>query len=260
MTLSISPDRIFRFLLGVIIFLALASLGGHLIHLTTGHDTIFGLRQMFDMNIEHNIPSWYSATALLVSSILLFSIYCIERKASSNNAGYWLFLCAVFQFLAFDEAFSVHEGLWRMGHNALQANGVTYFTWIMPAMVLVLIVFLSSFRFLGRLDWDVRKLMVLSGMIYVGGAAFVEELCHMRMDIVVAAKIEIDLLYVLLSTVEEFMEMFGVILFIYTLLRHIETRFGEIGVRFQSFPAAVSSRRRALLYPQQRHARVRNFR
>lgn len=231
MKVTISAHRIFLMLFGIISFLTLASFTGHMIHMLTGHDTIFGLRQLFDMNGELNIPAWYSATALFATSLLLLGIYFVEKGNPDSPRFNWLFLSLVFQFLAYDEAFSVHEGLWRMGHNFLVDLNMSYFTWILPAMVLVTLVFAVSFHFLFRLESNIRRLMMVSGAIYVGGAAFVEELCHLRRDALTTSEIT-DPLYIALSTCEEFMEMFGIALFIFALLRHLEQRYAGLVLEF----------------------------
>ena len=98
------------------------------------------------------------------------------------------------------------------------------------ACVIVLVVATAYLPFLRALPVRTRWLFILSGAIYVGGAVGVEWATIWYED-----NDQLDTLaYNLWNAVEEFMEMAGVILFIYTLLRHIaeHSKTTSLSIRF----------------------------
>ncbi|NKB60485.1 MAG: hypothetical protein GKS00_29615 [Alphaproteobacteria bacterium] len=235
MAVCFSPYRIFQLHLCIILFLALASLLGHVIHITTGDAVIFGIRRIFNMDIEKNIPSLFSAFAIFCSSVVLFVLYQGYRK--SNKRGWVFFLVFGFLFLCltYDEMFSVHERLAPITRQWITGSGLLFFTWIVPGSLFVLVVFLCSLSFLRHTDSTTRNRLILSGAIFTGGALGFEALGGLRIEQIgyyasVVHTSKPDLIYFLLMTCEETMEMVGIALFLYTLLRHFERNFGTLTV------------------------------
>ncbi len=132
--------------------------------------------------------------------------------------------------MAYDEAISVHEKLVPVMNQWVDASGLFHFSWIIPALPFVLVVLLMSIRFLHRTDARTRTLMILSGAIFVGGAIGFEALGGLRISKFGFPSTG-DLVYFMLVACEEAMEMLGVALFIYTLIRNFERNFGVFAVR-----------------------------
>ncbi len=65
-------------------------------------------------------------------------------------------------------------------------------------------------------------------MIFVLGAVGVELLEGHHYELYGSA----DVTFAIFYTIEEFMEMFGIVLFIYTLLTYIESEFGLLTIGF----------------------------
>ncbi len=103
---------IFRTHIMAICILIFLSISFDFFYYISGHDYVFGLRPLFNVGTEMNIPSIFSAIAILCSSMLLFALHVRCRKSNMHEHKFFLFLGLVFLFLAFDEAFSVHERLW----------------------------------------------------------------------------------------------------------------------------------------------------
>ena len=235
MALHLYSHKVLRVHLCIILFLILASLTGDIIHSTTGHDYIFGLRPLFNVLNEKNIPSLFSSFAILCSAAFLFVLHHRYRKSNLRGSGYFLFLGLVFVFLAYDEAFSVHERLNTSGNQLVTASGLFYFAWIVPASLFVLLIFVCSVGFLRRTDARTRNLLILSGTIFVGGAVGFEALSGLRLDIaeisVETANSRPDLIYLILATFEEMLEMIGIALFIFTLVGNYQRNFGPFAIR-----------------------------
>lgn len=83
--------------------------------------------------------------------------------------------------------------------------------------IFVLVCLLSFVRFLAALPARIRRLILIAGTVYVGSALGVEML-----DGYYAQMYSNDnMMYSILTTIEESMEMLGIIIFIYALLSYI---------------------------------------
>ena len=69
----------------------------------TGDDRLFGLVYMFSVGADGNIPTFYSAFALLFCSGLLAFTAALVRKSGQPLFYYWSGLSLIFAFLAVDE-------------------------------------------------------------------------------------------------------------------------------------------------------------
>ncbi|MCI5120217.1 MAG: hypothetical protein D3908_03305 [Candidatus Electrothrix sp. AUS4] len=187
------------------------------------------LTEYFDLDIEKNIPSFYSAFALFFSSLIFFCISSLERNQGGRRY-YWLGLSAIFLFLALDEAFLIHEGLGDYTEKyietnwALQASGLLYFPWVIPYMVFTSILGLLYFRFIFSLPRKTTTLLVISAIVFLTGAVFLDMLGGKEAEL----HGYYSVMYTVLYTIEEFLEMLGVVLLIYTLLDYIEQKFGTL--------------------------------
>jgi hypothetical protein len=162
----------------------------------------------FDLDEEESIGTWYSALILFAAGQLaLLQARYIHRHAGGWHA-WWLLLAIGFHLLSLDEVAGFHEFV----------NTVVEDThWTTFGAIIALVVATAYLPFLWALPARTRWLFVLSGAIYLGGAVGVEwaTLWYEEND-------QLNTLaYNLWNAVEEFMEMAGVILFIYSLLDHI---------------------------------------
>jgi uncharacterized membrane protein len=62
----LNSSLIARVLGGVALLLIMASIGGQLIVYLTGHDVVYGLVWLFNLNGEKNIPTGFSTLLLLL--------------------------------------------------------------------------------------------------------------------------------------------------------------------------------------------------
>ena len=100
-------------------------------------------------------------------------------------------------------------------HEAL--NDIVDSSWAIPGGIAAAIFGLAYLRFLWHLPAQTRWLFVLSGCVFLGGAVGVE----MSTDWYKDQELLNTLAYNLWNAVEEGMEMGGVVLFIYALLRYM---------------------------------------
>lgn len=193
-----------------------------------GHDHVFGLARLFHLDGEGNAPAWFSSMALLVAASLLGVVAHACRQAQAPYARHWTGLALVFFALSLDEAASIHEISVQPLREALHAGGVLYFAWVVPATVFVAAMALAYLRFIRDLPAPTRRGVLVAAILYVGGALGME----LPGGWIAEAQGSNTLLYHLVITVEELLEMAGVIVFIRVLASHIAREWPEIRLRF----------------------------
>jgi hypothetical protein len=177
------------------------------------HEVPTLLKDMFDVDEEQNVPTWFSGAILWLSSALVLAIADTRRRQGRRNVVHWYGLAIGFAFLSFDEIAGLHETL----------NSIIVMTWAIPGAIAVGIVGLAYVPFLIGLRARTRWLFVVAGAIYVGGAVGMELLT----DHFYLVKYTPDTLaYNLQTAVEEGMEMLGVVLFIHALLDYMRAEEG----------------------------------
>ena len=228
MNVEINPRKVFITLLIIISFLLLANvmliIGEQLFHLK--ECKIFNaFSQMFGFDFEKNIPTLYSSFALFVSSLLLL-IIGIKQKSMGFNYLAWFGLMLIFLFLSLDEVAEIHERLGSPTHIALNTSGLLYFAWVIPYGVMLFAFVALYLRFLLKLPKRIMNLFIISGTIFVTGAIGFE----MLGAVPYVQYGDKSLLYAVFYTFEEFFEMLGIILFIYTLLSYINDQFDYLAI------------------------------
>ena len=93
----------------------------------------------FNFDEESNLPSLYSSLALGFCSYLLAIIATLKKKVKTKYAKHWQALAWIFLYLAIDEICSIHELLNPILKRVVNAKGLLYFPWIIPAFCLVII-------------------------------------------------------------------------------------------------------------------------
>lgn len=219
MTININLKDFFKKLTLFISLLLILNLFDILLRIHLGSSGIISkLSVYFNFNEEASIPTLYSFVALFTSALLLFFIFN-NSKVNKLKSYMWLGLSLIFTFLAIDEILQIHEKLSWVVQNRLNTTGIFWFAWVIPYFLGAVLIFLIYARFLMDLDKRIRYLFIISGAIFVTGAIgfeLIESNIHFTTR-------QLNTKYYLLASCEEFMEMFGVNLFIYALLCHIKT-------------------------------------
>lgn len=161
---------------------------------------------------EQSIPAWFSAVALFLCSLLLTSLSGDPRRRAFTL--HWRLLAVIFLVLSLDEAVGFHERAIVPLRSAWGVDGLLYFTWVIPAAILVVAVALAYLGFIRALPARTRQLMIVAALLYVGGALVMELFGALQ----VSRQGQENLTYVVLSTVEELFEMLGIVVFLYALL------------------------------------------
>ncbi|MGB3266659.1 MAG: hypothetical protein WBA89_22175 [Microcoleus sp.] len=221
--IPLAPGTITQFLLRVVTCLVVISfLSQMAAYLLPGVSPDNYLVRAFGVDSERNIPTAYSALALLFCSFLLGTIAYVKNLDSCRYKNYWKVLSFIFVYLAADEAGQLHEKLILPMRTMLNATGILYFTWVVPIGILVVIFLLSYTKFLFHLPVPTRKLFVAATALYIGGALGMELVGAYRSS----TAGEDNILYQIIVTIEESLEMLGIVVFIHALTSYIKTSLG----------------------------------
>ena len=218
---AINRPRIVRTLVVITLVLIAASLAVDVTAIQTGHDRIFGLLPLFDLDREGNIPTFFSAVLLLGAGLLCGFAGLLDGQRGGRERNYWRALCVIFAYLAIDEASLIHELTIEPMHHLIGNLGPAFrFAWVIPAIVLVGIGGLLFLRFFLRLPPPIRTRVAIAAIMFVGGSIGFEIISGGYLGAHPGG--ERNAAYILIFTTEESLEMFGMIVFINALLRHID--------------------------------------
>lgn len=192
--------------------------GKDLLTFVTGREHSYGIRGLFSLNQELNVPALFSAAMLLSASLLLLVITLHERNRGARDATKWAVLSAGFLLMAVDETASFHERFIEPMRHLLGPgrHGIFFYAWVIPGFALVLVLGAFFLPFLTRLPAATRWGFSLAAVLYLGGSIGME-----LVDGRYAELYGTEIVYHALVTVEEGLEMAGVILFIYGLLKYL---------------------------------------
>lgn len=103
--ISINRHAFAHALVTVIALLLGASLLGQISRYVFGHDSVYGLVQLFNVDAERNIPTFFTVLLAATGAMLLVVIGFAGKGRERNDSRYWFALAAGFIFLGYDEAF-----------------------------------------------------------------------------------------------------------------------------------------------------------
>lgn len=187
---------------------------------------------LLNLDKENNVPALFSTTLLLLASQVLVFLAILERKYGSPDASRWALLAFGFLAMALDEALALHERLIEPVRNLIGPAGgghhlgIFYFTWVIPGIVLVSVLGAFFLPFLLRLPRATSRMLIGAGSIYLGGALGLELLEGWWRE----AHGPTNLAYHAMVSLEEGMEMIGVIALIRAVMDYAAHRYGEVAV------------------------------
>jgi hypothetical protein len=225
--LELTPRRIVRTAaVGLLAVLAL-NLLALFVYFRTESELVRAFARLAIVDFENNLPTFFNF-ALLVGVLFLLALVALRAFAAGDRwRPYWVGLVLIFLLLTYDEAGQLHEKLMQLMGWFMVASGYLYFSWVIPAGIVVFAVGLAYLRFVLALPRPEGLLTILGGSLYLGGALGAEmvgsnQAWQHGMQ---------DPAYMLIATAEEALEMLGLIVFGYALLRLLSDQDGTIRVR-----------------------------
>ena len=183
---------------------------------------------LFNLSRENNFPTYFSAFLLLFSGLFALVIYQYKKSTKAKFRLQWMLLGLVLIFLSLDEAVQIHERLTKFTapkFTFLDSAFLT-FAWVIPYTILFLVVAVYFLKFVLSLPNRTRNLFIASGILFIGGALGFEFI-----ESYVVSHNGFNQLYWWLATVEEVMEITGVIVLVYALLDYIKTAGIQLSIK-----------------------------
>ncbi|NEO61467.1 MAG: hypothetical protein F6J98_13905 [Moorea sp. SIO4G2] len=239
LTIAVSPWRVTRFLIVVVLCLLILSVVGQFtLYFLPDFPGRDGIVEEFNIDAEGNFPSMYSALTLLLCSILLAIIAQAKKVEGNRYAFHWKLLAFIFLYLCLDEGLSLHEHV-ITPLRKLGFSGFLYHAWVVPAALILPIIGLLFLRFLFSLPSKTRRLFIIACCLFIGGAMGMEVIGGNHADLYG----EDNLNYEIIVTIEEFLEMLGIIVFLHSLLSYMNRfQIRDFGIRVQVNTNKAASR------------------
>ena len=184
-----------------------------------------------DVNAEASIPTWYAAITLFAVGAMLAIIALDARRRGRPFALQWTLLAIGFVLLSIEEIIGVHSQVTKVLRRlADDIDG----PWLLIGLgllgVIGLVVAVVLFgRWFMAVPRRWRTWFAIGGVIYLAGVVASDAVG----DYLRSSFGDGSLLYILVLTVEEALEMIGVLIFIVALLEYIARFVGPVMVEVQ---------------------------
>lgn len=219
MVSSLRLRRILIVLLAVISGLGLVVELVHNLAHTPASETLVSL---LSLSYEGNVPTWYVSCLTFCCALMLTVIAADASRRQDAHRWHWRVLALMFFYISLDESVGIHENLGGL----VEAHGVLYFSWVIPAAVFVVVFAAAYVRFLLSLPRTTALRFCVAGALYVLGALVME----LPLGYWTERSGNDNLVYALIDFVEETLELCGVSLFLVALWDHfdMEARFQRV--------------------------------
>jgi hypothetical protein len=228
--LSPSVRRVAWILATIIVVLSAASFIGQVVSdfVITGNKYVDRIAEWMDVNHEGSVPTWYATITLMACAVMLGVIAVDARRRGRPYPLHWAALAVIFALLSLEEILGVHsEATQRLRSVMSITAGPGYVLVLAGIGLLALAIVVVVFgRFYLHLPSRWRVWFTIGSLIYVTGV-FASDAVG---DYLITASGEPTLPYVIVLTIEEALEMTGVLIFIVMLLEYIRTFVGRVSV------------------------------
>lgn len=218
----LSRTALRRHLLFILLFLVVCNALSYALRPFAGNHIILDqLLHRFDMDMEYTIPSWFSSMLLALSALLTWIISHTNKGPIKHYE--WKALSILMLILSADELIMLHEipRDWLAGALGI-SSGLFINAWLLLAIPFCIAVAFLFEHLLRHLPAHIRMLFLLAGGVFVFGAVGME-----MIDGWYGSVFGKDILYYSLTTLEEGLEILGLIIFIDALVAFMKENDAE---------------------------------
>ncbi|MEM8673327.1 MAG: hypothetical protein AAGF83_05570 [Cyanobacteria bacterium P01_G01_bin.67] len=228
--IKVYPRTVVKYLVIGIVFFAIVSTGIQICKY------VFNYRddwmKLLNLDRELNFPTWYSAFMLGFCGLLLHIIAVGKKRQGDRYAKDWQLLSVIFGLMAIDEIVSIHEILIIPEiSEALNLPWFLHSMWVIPGLAFVAWFGIRYRKFVLHLPPESRQQFIIAACTYIGGALIMEMVgSHFAESIG-----QQHLIYALIATVEEVLEMTGIVIFIHGLLCYLRNWAQQLDLQINIF-------------------------
>ena len=236
--IALDPRKVVKYLVMGMVFFAIVSTGIQIAKYVFNFQDEW--LDLFNLDHELNFPTWYSAYMIGFCSVLLRIIAIGKQQQSDRYTKDWRLLSTIFGLMAIDEIISLHEILIIPEiSEALNLPWFLHSMWVIPGVFFVAWFIRRYGKFVNHLPSKSKQHFVVAASIYIGGALVMEMIgSHFAESIG-----QQHLLYALIATVEEILEMTGIIIFIYALLFYLHQWTKQLELQINILNTSLTSRK-----------------
>lgn len=221
MKIIISEKKVITWLILIAGILTCLSVLGQVSKFYLGHPRLFGFVYIFNLGSEGNIPTIFSTIIIFIAALITLFIF-IFNKNNNKKSLYWFLVSTIFLYLAIDEGWSIHERL-ILSLNYLFSDKlpINYFLLIGGLFVCIIILLFICLSL--SLPVMIRKWLYLSIILYIMGIFTLE-----LVSIWYVNGYGGGFILEMISTLEEVLEILGIIFFIKTFLKFLKQQSDKI--------------------------------
>jgi hypothetical protein len=219
-----------------IVGFALAAFAGlsvlNLVAVFVVHSRIPGrkLARAVYFNAEANLATFFNFLLIIGVTALLALNAARAYSEGDRWRHHWVGLIVLTLLMAFDEAAQVHERLNDVIRMFVEFDGYLRFAWVIPGMTFVAAVAIVYLRFVLALPRRAAALTLLGGGMFVAGSLGVELIGAKLWSEEAADTVR----YGLVTTLEESLEMLGLMIFAYALMLPLADSDGRLRLSVRS--------------------------
>lgn len=224
MKMTLSAKKISILFTSIIALLVIA----HCIQAFFFLEGLIGYIHFLDLDIEQNLPTFYSVLTIEFAALLLFIIYLYHKQNNHAFQWAWLGLAIIFAFLGLDESTKIHENVGDIIGATFDATGIFYFPWVLPYGIALIFLSIIYIPWLISLPTSTRIQFIISAIVFLAGAVGMEMLSAIHAEQTSVDSYE----YIRAYTIEETLEMLGIVIFIHALIRYICKMMSTVTIEF----------------------------
>ena len=232
MRLNIHRRFVLGLLMATVATVSVLGAAAQFAHRHVHHSHLSRVTNLFRLDTEYNLASWYSSLALMLCALVLALIAEARRRAGHEHARRWWGLAIIFFVLSLDEAMGLHELLNTVLQPLRGLSSMLYFPWVLPELAFAVVVFLIYWPLLRTLRQSIRIRILLAGCVYVFGAAGME----MISGWVLTRHSNLIIWYDAAASIEEILEMLGVLLFFDAITEYLVETISRVDIRLIGKP------------------------
>lgn len=225
---SIPVRRVATGLAVLIAVFSVVSFVGQLIteFVIVDNDYVDRIGHWLDVNAEASVPTWYSAVTLLACGVMAGIIALDTRRRSRPFALQWWLVALAFGLLSLEEVIGVHSQATKVLRRLIDTlDGPMLLVLLgIAGLVVIAIVVVVFGRWFAALPGRWRRWFAIGGVVYLVGVIASDAVG----DYLISTFGDTSVLYIAVLTIEEALEMIGVLIVIVALLEYIRTFVGQV--------------------------------
>ncbi len=203
-----------------VVLLALGLASAAAVH-ETASPLLQSVSKLFLFDRERNLPTLFNFSLLLANAGFCLLAATLLWRSRDGWRWSWLSLSGILFLMAFDEAAQIHERAGFLGRYLVEPTGALTLSWVVVGALAVGIVGIAYLRFVLALPAPVLRRVFAAAALFVCGALGVEMIAAGYAEV---HGIQSTTTYELLATLEESLEMAGMIVFGLAVLTFLRSR------------------------------------